>query len=69
MIVRDVLEKAARFQGVLGPESEPDLEDVEVATSMNAATDEDTLSEVGVVIELIPPDRPVKDPPSAIRGR
>jgi DNA invertase Pin-like site-specific DNA recombinase len=66
-IVRDVLEKAARFQDLIDPGGEPEREEVE--RELIPAGDEGPATEPGVVIELIPPDRPVEDPSAAIRGR
>jgi hypothetical protein len=65
-IVRDVLDKAARLQDVLGPDDDPDTEDADSLRGVDQ--DEQAASAVGVVIELIPPDRPAADPNSAVRG-
>lgn len=66
-IVRDVLEKSARFQEAIAPDTEPESAAWEEDTA--ASTVEEEAGNLGVVVELIPPERPVEDPSSAIPGR
>ena len=65
MVIRDVLEKSARFNENLGPEGDPS----EGEPDETADPPESESTELGVVVELIPPDHPAENPSSAIPRR